>query len=123
MVTITYDMAAPEYTLREAENEPLRTLMSRWNFATGKNAVHDARNALDSSRKKRNLSPATYAPFVRLALVRYQPHALVASKVSRVVLADFAQLTPDRARWSLLTRSIRAPCVWWCPAWRRKDRH
>lgn len=29
--------------------------------------------------------------------VRYQPHALVAAKVSRVVLADFAQLTPDRA--------------------------
>ncbi|MSR56221.1 MAG: hypothetical protein EXS05_00920 [Planctomycetaceae bacterium] len=38
----------------------------------------------------------TYAPFVRLALVRYQPHALADSKVSRVVLADFAQLTPDR---------------------------
>lgn len=40
---------------------------------------------------------ATYGPFVRLALVRYQPHALVAAKVSRVVLADFAQLTPERA--------------------------
>ena len=39
----------------------------------------------------------TYAPFVRLALVRYQPHALADAKVSRVVLADFAQLTPDRA--------------------------
>jgi hypothetical protein len=38
----------------------------------------------------------TYAPFVRLALVRYQPHALADAKVSRVVLADFAQLTPDR---------------------------
>jgi hypothetical protein len=40
---------------------------------------------------------ATYAPFVRLALVRYQPHALLDAKVSRVVLADFAQLTPDRS--------------------------
>jgi hypothetical protein len=39
----------------------------------------------------------TYAPFVRLALVRYQPHALVEAKVSRVVLADVAQLTPERA--------------------------
>jgi hypothetical protein len=38
----------------------------------------------------------TYTPFVRLALVRYQPHALAQAKISRVVLADFAQLTPDR---------------------------
>jgi len=40
---------------------------------------------------------ATFAPFVRLALARYQPHALVEAKLSRVVLADFAQLTPERA--------------------------
>jgi hypothetical protein len=39
----------------------------------------------------------TYSPFVRLALVRYQPHALDDARVSRVVLADFAQLTPDRS--------------------------
>ncbi len=39
----------------------------------------------------------TYAPFVRLALVRYQPHALADARISRVVLADFAQLTPDRS--------------------------
>jgi hypothetical protein len=39
---------------------------------------------------------ATYMPFVRLALVRYQPSALPEAKISRVVLADFAQLTPDR---------------------------
>jgi hypothetical protein len=39
----------------------------------------------------------TYMPFVRLALVRYQPHALDDARVSRVVLADFAQLTPDRS--------------------------
>jgi hypothetical protein len=29
---------------------------------------------------------------VRLALVRYQPHALPDAKLSRVVLADFAAL-------------------------------
>ena len=40
---------------------------------------------------------ATYMPFVRLALARYQPHALIGAKLSRVVLADFAQLTPERA--------------------------
>lgn len=38
----------------------------------------------------------TYSPFVRLALVRYQPCALADAKLSRVVLADFAQLTNDR---------------------------
>jgi hypothetical protein len=44
-----------------------------------------------------NLWTETYMPFVRLALVRYQPHALADAKISRVVLADFAQLTPDRS--------------------------
>jgi hypothetical protein len=39
----------------------------------------------------------TYAPFVRLALVRFQPHALADARISRVVLAEFAQLTPDRS--------------------------
>jgi hypothetical protein len=39
----------------------------------------------------------TYMPFVRLALVRYQPDALFDAKISRVVLADFAQVTPDRS--------------------------
>ena len=39
----------------------------------------------------------TYAPFVRLALVRYQPHALDDARISAVTLAGFAQMTPDRA--------------------------
>lgn len=45
------------------------------------------------------LNPAgdTYMPFVRLALVRYQLHALPDARISRVVLADFVQLTPTRA--------------------------
>ncbi|HEY3398448.1 MAG TPA: hypothetical protein VGM19_12405 [Armatimonadota bacterium] len=42
-----------------------------------------------------------YFPFVRLALARYQPQSLQYGgtdvKLSRVVLADFAQLTPDRS--------------------------
>jgi len=40
---------------------------------------------------------ATYAPFIRLALARYQPHSVPGAELSRVVLADFAQLTPDRS--------------------------
>jgi hypothetical protein len=44
-----------------------------------------------------NIPGDVYMPFVRLALVRYQPHALANARISRVVLADFAQLTPTRA--------------------------
>jgi len=44
-----------------------------------------------------NTETLNYCPFVRLALVRYQPHAIPDAKASRVVLADFAQLTPSRA--------------------------
>ncbi len=42
-----------------------------------------------------------YYPFIRLALARYQPKSIKGAegdvKLSRVVLADFAQLAPDRA--------------------------
>jgi hypothetical protein len=38
----------------------------------------------------------TYYPFVRLALARFQPNSISDAHLSRVVLADFAQLTPDR---------------------------
>jgi hypothetical protein len=38
----------------------------------------------------------TYFPFIRLALVRYQPISVANAHLSRVVLADLAQLTPDR---------------------------
>lgn len=37
-----------------------------------------------------------YMPFVRLVLVRYQPHSLPDAHPSHVVLADLAQLTPER---------------------------
>ena len=39
---------------------------------------------------------ATYMPFVRLALVRYQPNALADAKISKVALAEFAQVLPRR---------------------------
>jgi len=38
----------------------------------------------------------SYYPFVRLALVRYQPNSVPDAHLSRVSLADFAQLAPDR---------------------------
>jgi hypothetical protein len=39
---------------------------------------------------------ASYMPFVRLALVRYQPNALHGAKISKVVLGEFAQVLPRR---------------------------
>ncbi|SFJ50407.1 hypothetical protein SAMN04515648_4347 [Phyllobacterium sp. CL33Tsu] len=39
---------------------------------------------------------SSYMPFVRLALVRYQPNALSGAKISKVVLADFSQVLPRR---------------------------
>ncbi|MEA3187199.1 MAG: hypothetical protein QOD99_1029, partial [Chthoniobacter sp.] len=38
-----------------------------------------------------------YFPFIRLALARYQPRSLHGVHLSRVTLAEFAQLAPDRA--------------------------
>ncbi|MGA8938581.1 MAG: hypothetical protein WB439_05385 [Acidobacteriaceae bacterium] len=38
-----------------------------------------------------------YMPFVRLAFARYQGHSLSGVELSHAVLADFAQLTPDRS--------------------------
>lgn len=44
-----------------------------------------------------NINALAYTPFIRMALVRYQPFALPDAKLSPVVLADFAQLTPERS--------------------------
>ncbi len=37
-----------------------------------------------------------YFPFVRLALVRFQPNSIVNAHLSRAVLTDFMQVVPDR---------------------------
>ncbi|HEX2099225.1 MAG TPA: hypothetical protein VHF69_01095, partial [Candidatus Synoicihabitans sp.] len=45
---------------------------------------------------------ASYFPFVRLALARFQPFSIEDCHLSRVVLTDFVQLVPDRTldvRW------------------------
>jgi hypothetical protein len=38
-----------------------------------------------------------YFPFIRLALVRFQPNSIAKAHISRVVLTDFIQMIPDRA--------------------------
>lgn len=43
-----------------------------------------------------NAAVSTYAPMVRLALVRYQPYAIANAEISPVALADFSQLSADR---------------------------
>jgi hypothetical protein len=47
----------------------------------------------------------TYFPFVRLALARYQAHSLNHAHLSRVVMTDFIQLTPDRTAEVQLTQN------------------
>jgi hypothetical protein len=42
-------------------------------------------------------NPSAYTPFVRLALARYQPHSIPGVELSHVILADYAQLSPDRS--------------------------
>lgn len=46
---------------------------------------------------------ASYFPFIRLALARYQPVALDSAHLSNVVLADFMPLVPDR--WLNVTQT------------------
>lgn len=43
------------------------------------------------------LSQRSFMPFVRLALARYQEHAIDSCKLSRIVHADFVPLAPGRA--------------------------
>jgi len=37
-----------------------------------------------------------YFPFIRMVLARYQPNSIANAHLSRLVLADFAQIAPDR---------------------------
>jgi len=46
---------------------------------------------------------ASYYPFIRLALARYQPVSIMGAHLSDVVMADFMQLAPDR--WLNVTQT------------------
>ncbi len=55
-----------------------------------------------------DMDPGTaYFPFVRLALARYQVNSIKGAHLSPVVLADFAQLVPDRT--ASVTRDGKNP--------------
>ncbi len=82
---------APKYTLAE--------LADNYNFAVNI-APHDVK--YDPTRDLWYCDieikmPEQYTPFVRLALARYQPYAVNDCHLSKVVRADFIQLTPERS--------------------------
>lgn len=86
-----YDVSLEESTARLSAEEPGRVSV------VGFEPQFDETRGLWYADLTVNTQTDTYMPFVRLALVRYQPHALADAKISRVVLADFAQLTPTRS--------------------------
>ena len=51
---------------------------------------------------------ATYYPFIRLALARYQPASIPGAHLSNIVLADFMTLAADR--WLNVTRTDTRSC-------------
>lgn len=61
----------------------------------GHQVAYDAERRLWYSDIHIDAGPS-YFPFVRLALARYQPISVANAHLSRVVLADFVQLAPNR---------------------------
>ena len=90
-VSTDFAVSLEERTARKSSGEPGRVNV------VGFAVEFDETRGLWYADLTLNPPDQTYMPFVRLALVRYQPHALKDAKVSRVALADFAQLTPDRS--------------------------
>lgn len=98
-----WDTALPKYSTRatdfparvSVENVPLREVPGTTVRVVGHRVRWDAARRLWYCDIE--LDPgASYMPFVRLALVRYQPNALRDAKISKVALAEFAQVLPRR---------------------------
>lgn len=86
-----YKVALEERSARSAGGNP------GWVNVVGFPANYDPERKLWFADLTVQPDTDTYMPFVRLALVRYQPHALPEARISRVTLADFAQITPGRS--------------------------
>jgi hypothetical protein len=84
-------------TIEEAETRP-GNQNSWWLSVAGHGVNFDSERQLWYSDIVMETGPA-YFPFVRLALARYQPRSVQGAELSRVVLADFIQLAPDRLAW------------------------
>ena len=100
-VSSDYDVSLEESTAQLSGDEPGRV------HVAGFPVHYDPERKLWFADLTIKTDNDAYMPFVRLALVRYQPHALVDAQISRVVLADFAQITPDRS--VLITVDPHAP--------------
>jgi hypothetical protein len=113
-----WDTALPSYRTRVSdfparvtfEDVPLRELPNTTVRVVG----HRVR--WDQSRRlwycDIELNPgASYMPFVRLALVRYQANALADAKISKVVLAEFSQVLPRRRAVFSRTTGASTPVV------------
>jgi hypothetical protein len=74
--------------LKERPDDPSVTVVGHRVHWDGERRLWFADIELDPGR--------SYMPFVRLALVRYQPNALIGQKISNVVQAEFAQVLPRR---------------------------
>jgi len=81
-------VASAEVRLQEAENERVTVVGHRVQWDPQRELWY-CDIELDAGRN--------YMPFVRLALVRFQPNSIPGAEISRVVLADFAQLMPRRS--------------------------
>lgn len=90
---VSYDVSVSleEQAVRDSDGDPGRV------HVVGFPVAYDPERRLWFADLTIKPHQDTYMPFVRLALVRYQPHALEDAHISRVVMADFAQLTPDRS--------------------------
>lgn len=98
-----WDTATPKPRIRAAdfparvisETVPLRERPERLVQVVGHRVHWDAARRLWYCDIE--LDPgASYMPFVRLALARYQPFALAGAKISKVQLGEFAQVLPRR---------------------------
>jgi hypothetical protein len=89
------DIADFPLKVSSVQNTPLEELPELLVNVAGHNVSYDANRQLWFA-DIRMAETESYYPFVRLALARYQPQSVTGVYISRVVLADFAQLAPDR---------------------------
>jgi len=102
--------AATDFTLAVHQGKGLlleeQTGTVPWVDVAGHEVAWDKERQLWFSDIEINtISASTYFPFVKLALVRYQPSSLKGLELSRVVQADFIQVSPDR----VVTTSFPTP--------------
>lgn len=87
--TLATDFADGVLLAEQSQTQP-------WVGVAGHPVAWDAARGLWYADIAMSLGP-WYFPFVKLALVRYQPNSLRGIEVSRVVQADFIQVAPDRS--------------------------